>query len=74
MYVSHNFYECITTRIIVVIIKFKCRIYSSKIVPIHEFFCSFIDSTKLTYSSSKFVLMLILYNLNLIILLVGLLL
>ena len=58
MYVSHNAYESITTRIIVSII----TINTSIIVNIHKFlFCFFVISTNLTYSSSKFVLMFILY-------------
>ena len=61
MYLSHIAYESITTRIIVSIITIKTSI----IVHIHKFlFCFFVLSTKLTYSSSKFVLMFILYVFN----------
>ena len=56
MYVSHNAYESITTRVFVKII----TINTSIIVHIHKFlFCFFVLSTKLTYPSSKFVLIFI---------------
>ena len=62
MYASRNFYEFTTSRIIVSTIS----INTSIIVHIHKFlFCFFVTSTKLKYSSSKFVLMFILYNDNL---------